>query len=190
MADNKTLYEILFVSAIVVPSKMGEVANIASRLAAFKAVYQMVEKSAVIPWWVIGIIHALEASQNFKTHLHNGDELKTRTIHAPAGRPLALPKNGHSYEWVESATDALMGRWTPLDWNLPSTLEFLERYNGLGYRIMQVNSPYLWSFTQHYTRGKFGSDGRYDPMLKSNQTGAVPILKALETQGKIPAFVT
>jgi len=186
---EKSSYEVLYSSAIVIPSKVGEVANIASRLTAFKAIYQMVEKSAAIPWWVIGILHSLEASQNFKTHLHNGDDLKSRTIHAPSGRPKAPPKNGHAYEWVESAIDAVSKRQTPLEWTLSKALEFLERYNGLGYRFAGINTPYLWSYTQHYTRGKYGSDGIFDPMLKSNQTGAAAILKALEAQGKIPAFV-
>ena len=46
------------------------------------------------------------------------------------------------------------------------TLYELERYNGFGYRDRrpQVLSPYLWSFSNHYSRGKYVADGRFsDP---------------------------
>ena len=37
----------------------------------------------------------------------------------------------------------------------------LEAYNGSGYRDKHpdVKTPYLWSFSNHYTRGKYVADG-------------------------------
>jgi hypothetical protein len=66
-------------------------------------------------------------------------------------------------------------------WNLPVILFKLEGFNGFGYRTKHpdVLTPYLWSFTNHYTKGKFTSDGKFDPNAVSKQCGAAAILKAL-----------
>lgn len=51
--------------------------------------YDRVALDTGVPWFVIGIIHGLEASFNFLAHLHNGDHpLTGRTRKVPAGRPL------------------------------------------------------------------------------------------------------
>jgi hypothetical protein len=49
-----------------------------------------------------------------------------------------------------------------------------EGYNGFGYRRAGVNmaSPYLWSFSKHYSRGKFVSDGKFSFTAVSKQCGA------------------
>jgi len=65
-------------------------------------------------------------------------------------------------------------------------LDFLEHYNGLGYRngagrdtTPPSTSPYLWSMTDQYTRGKYVRDGVFDPEAVSQQVGAVPLLMLL-----------
>jgi len=107
----------------------------------------------------------------------------------PVGKPLASPAagEGHSYTWEESALDAL-ARWRGMtDWSLSSTLWELERYNGLGYRQHhpEVLTPYLWSFTNHYTRGKVTSGGGFDPNLVSAQAGAAALLRRMVDRGII-----
>ena len=96
------------------------------------------------PWYVVGVIHALESSLNFGRHLHNGDPLTARTVQVPAGRP----KTGQPpFTWEASASDALryqgFDKWK--DWSIPGTLFKLEGYNGFGYRDhhADVPSPYL-----------------------------------------------
>jgi hypothetical protein len=59
-------------------------------------------------------------------------------------------------------------------------LSFLEAYNGWGYVKKGINSPYLWSGTNHYTSGKYVRDGVFDPRAVSKQLGAVCMLKELE----------
>ena len=68
-------------------------------------------------------------------------------------------------------------------WTLAATLFKLEGFNGLGYRTRhpEVLSPYLWSFSNHYTKGKFVADGKFDPSAASKQCGAAVILKSLST---------
>jgi lysozyme family protein len=138
-----------------------------------------------VPWHFIGVIHGLEASFNFRAHLHNGDfPLSRRTRQVPSGRPRVwLPPD----DWASSAKDALalLGFTGQTDWSLSRTLYRLEAYNGLGYRSYGVPSPYLWSFSNHYARGKFVSDGKWNANARSQQCGAAVMLKLLHDAGEI-----
>ena len=66
--------------------------------------YQAVSALSGAPWYVIAVIHLLEASLNFNSHLHNGDPLTARTVQVPAGHP---KKGNPPFTWEESALDAL-----------------------------------------------------------------------------------
>jgi lysozyme family protein len=137
-----------------------------------------------IPWYFVGVCHAMECGFNFRTHLHNGDPLSARTVQVPANRPAAwLPPN----DWESSASDAMV--YDKLnnqqDWSLERTLYRWEQYNGWGYRG-RINSPYLWSFSNQYSRGKFVRDGQWDANAVSQQCGAVPMLVGLIQAGDVP----
>jgi lysozyme family protein len=171
-------YEKLWATCTVLPSRKSAADLSASRIIANKARYVTVEQATTVPWIVVGLIHATEGGLNFGTHLHNGDSLQRRTVHVPKGRP----KQGNPpFTWEESAIDALtmdgldkVGVWSP------ERLCFeLERYNGTGYLKYHpnVNTPYLWSGTNNYTRGKYVADGQWDPNAVSGQSGAIAILK-------------
>jgi hypothetical protein len=117
--------------------------------------------------------------------------LRTRTVQVPPGRPL----NGNPpFSWEESAIDALEydGLTTWNEWSIEGICYRLEMYNGLGYRIYhpEIKSPYLWSFSNQYTKGKYKADGRFDPDLVSQQCGAMGILKRMEERGIIPNLST
>jgi hypothetical protein len=65
------------------------------------------------------------------------------------------------------------------DW-CPAQVAFAnEKYNGMGSRMRGVPTAYLWSGTNHYTRGKYVSDGVWSPTAVSGQAGAMPILKSI-----------
>ncbi len=149
--------------------------------------YEAVGKRLGIPWHFIAAIHGLEASFNFRAHLHNGDfPLAARTRQVPAGRPRVwLPPS----DWESSAADALrlMGFTGEADWSLPRTLYRLEAFNGFGYRRMGRATPYLWSFSTLYERGKYVADGRFDPNARSHQCGAAVMLKVLADAGELSA---
>ena len=55
----------------------------------------------------------------------------------------------------------------------------MEQFNGFGYRVKGINSPYLWSFSNHYTKGKFTRDGFFDPNAVSKQIGAAVLLRRM-----------
>lgn len=147
-----------------------------------------VAQEVCCPWYFVAIIHAMEASFNFRSHLHNGDTLKNKTTHVPRGRPKQWnPPN----DWEISATDALQfdGFQDVSDWSLERTLYRWEAYNGWRSRRNGINTPYLWSFSNHYAKGKFVADNVWDPNAVSKQCGAAVMLKLLveHKQVSIPA---
>ena len=187
MALTKTVadeYERLWRSCAIRPQRTAAVDAIVDRLRKNKARYEAAGKPAGVPWYVVGIIHNLESSGNFATHLHNGDPLAARTVRVPAGRPA---KGNPPFTWEESAADALalqkLNEWR--DWSVPGMLYVFERYNGLGYRNRGVPSPYLWSFSSHYVKGKYVADGSYSPTAVSEQCGAAVVLRRLVERGLV-----
>lgn len=187
--DYKKLYD----STIVKPEKKAELDSVVKRLKIGQSRYEAVSAKLGngIPWWFIGITHFMEAgamTNPFLYHLHCGDPLTGRTVHVPKGRPVANPHNGsegpsktNPYIWEESALDALiyMGYDKQKTWDINSSLFLFEKYNGMGYNKRGLLSPYLFSYTQHYIKGKYASDGKYDPELVSKQAGVVAIMKSL-----------
>jgi lysozyme family protein len=174
----KKEYSALYQSCAIRPEHKGEVAWYVKKLNDYRTRYEKVGGELGIPWWFVGITHALEGSFNFKGHLHNGDPLSARTVQVPKGRPKKWnPPN----DWESSAVDALTmkGFATQTDWSIECALYRFEAYNGWGYRGRGVNTPYLWSYSKHYTKGKFVKDRKYDSSAVSKQCGAAVMLKAL-----------
>ncbi|MCX2431902.1 hypothetical protein [Pedobacter sp. GR22-10] len=142
--------------------------------------------SSKIPWYFIACTHYLECSFDFKKHLHNGDPLTGYTKRVPANRP----KVGHGppFTFEESAVDALkFKKFNEItNWSLPTVLRQLEAYNGFGYfKYHSINSPYLWSYSNQYQKGKYVSDGKFDAEAVSKQMGAAVILKRMEQRALI-----
>jgi lysozyme family protein len=136
----------------------------------------------VCPWELVAVIHWMESTGDFTTHLHNGDPLyqdgrPVATVNVPRGR-------GPFPSWEDSAVDALTMKLkgNVLDLSkmrVEEWLFFLEAYNGFGYRSKGINSPYLWSGTRHYIKGKYTADGKYDANTISYQVGAAVLLSRL-----------
>ncbi len=184
-------YERLFRSAEVRPNWRSSVAWYTSRLKdpENQARYKKVAEATCVPWFAIGIIHGMEASFNFRKHLHNGDSLTGRTTRYPPNLPKVWnPPN----DWETSAIDAL--RFDKFenqeDWSLARTLYRWEAYNGFRSRVLQnINTPYLWSFSNHYSKGKYVADGVWDGNAVSKQCGAAVMLRELVREGivKVPS---
>lgn len=181
-AQLRAEYADLWRTMSVHASRKGIVDRIVDKSLANKGKYATVSQRTGVPWEFIAAAHSLESSQNFTRHLHNGDPLSARTELVPAGRP----KSGRPpFTWEESAMDALTMPAHSLhlvkDWPIERVLYELERYNGWGYRTFHPNtlSPYLWSFTNHYSQGKYVADGRWSSQAVSTQCGAACILKGI-----------
>jgi lysozyme family protein len=178
-------YASLFASAKARPEHAETLAWHFEAIKKFRLRYEALGKETGVPWYFIGAIHGLESSFNFRAHFHNGDfPLRSRTRQVPAGRPRVWAPPS---DWESSAKDALklLGFTGQSDWSLERTLYRLEAYDGFGYRKRGVATPYLWSFSSHYERGKFVSDGHWNADARSQQCGAATVIKALTDAGVV-----
>lgn len=154
-----------------------------------KPTYVAIEKMRTggVPSAVVFVLHGRESTWSFKKHLHEGSPLTTRTRWVPVGRPKAPPANGMSYTFLESAEDALykLKDLESIDWTMCNdALYNIEKYNGLGYlKYRPIHSPYMWSGTNHYTKGKYVADGKYSSTAIDKQLGTCAILKRMVDRG-------
>jgi lysozyme family protein len=76
-----------------------------------------------------------------------------------------------------------------LDWRLEKILFYSEALNGAGYSNRGVPSPYIWSFTNQYVRGKYDYDGHYNSGLVDPQPGCAAMLATIAKLDKTITFV-
>ena len=148
----------------------------ATRITANRSRYEKVSKLTGVPWWFIGVTHYRESNLDFNTYLGNGQVLNKKTTIVPKGR-------GPFASWEDGAVDALVN-CAPYaarnkDWSVGGSLAMLEQYNGLGYAGKGLPSPYIWSGTNQYTKGKYVSDGVFSATAVDKQLGCAGILKFL-----------
>jgi len=181
-SDHACRLEELYYASSIRPEKMSTINWYVGRINQGRGEYDHVSRMTGVPWWVVAIIHGLESGFSWEKHLHNGDSLNARTKRVPKGRPVT---GQPPFSWIDSAIDAMI--YDKLnerkDWSLGSTLDLLEKFNGIGYRVRGINSPYLWSFTTAYgdgmNVGKYVSDGKFVAGALSNQAGAAAMMMGL-----------
>jgi lysozyme family protein len=175
----------LWQGAKLLDDKVEQIKATVDRMIANKARYEAVVQQTTIPWFMVSILHEFEAAGNFTVHLHNGDPLTERTVRVPAGRPAA---GKPPFTWEDSARDAIeLYKMKAVDFSdLAKTLDFFERYNGLGYRRRGMPSPFLWACTDRYKSGKFIADGTFSPDVVSQQCGTAAYLLYMKNTGAIP----
>jgi len=177
-------YSDLFNRCKIAADKMAEVEEVVQRILQYQNRYASIAAQSTVPWYVIAVIHNMECGLDFTKHLHNGDSLKRRTVNVPAGRP----KTGQPpFTFEVSALDALeydkLTEWN--DWSIGGICYKLEGFNGWGYRARKINSPYLWSYSNLYTSGKYVADNKWSSTAVSGQCGAAVILRRMSDQGAI-----
>ena len=177
--DTLEIRNIIANKGIVVVADVNKSADqIVGRILVNKARYESIAHKFPNPglkWWLIAVIHYMECNLNFNCYLGNGQPFNKRTTIVPKGR-------GAFKSFEEGAIDAikLQGLDKVGDWSIGNVLYILEGYNGYGYSLYRgINSPYLWSGTNHYTSGKYIFDGTYKADAVSNQIGAAILLKKL-----------
>lgn len=144
-----------------------------------KGTYQKIQKMRKngVPKQIVFGFHLRESTCDFDAHLHNGDPLRFRTRNVPAGR-LPLPAEP-PFEFLQSAEDALYTYegLEKLNWSgVQNVLRNSESMNGFGYYKKGLPSPYLWSGTTVYEKGKYTSDGNYSPIAIDKQIGLAALL--------------
>lgn len=169
-------------------TRASEFDPVAKRLAApgAKVRYQEISSATNVPWFVIAVIHEREASQCWDRQLAQGDPLGHVSTHVPKGRG---PFFNHDDDpplqdaFYRGALDALIdcapyaAKWT--DWSVGGTMTLLEQYNGLGYANRGLPSPYVWSGTNQYSKGKYVADGVFDPNAVDKQLGCAGLIMAM-----------
>jgi lysozyme family protein len=165
--------------------------NQASDLRAFldhynrnKARYQAVADAVHLPPELIAALHWRESTGDFGTYMHQGDPLGRRPRHHPTNIPTF-------YKWEDSAIHAFGHkawlrddlRLTENSTDLATLATYAEYYNGLGYYQRRIPSPYVFSGTDQYNRGKYVSDGKYSRRTRDGQLGVVTMIQAIRDSG-------
>jgi lysozyme family protein len=161
--------------------RLSKIDKVADRLIApdRKARYQGITAKTNVPWFVIAVIHEREAGEdrNFLANIAQGNPWNKVSVDVPKGR-------GPFASFEDAAFDALMncaphaGRWG--DWTSGGALTLLEQYNGLGYALRGLPSPYIWASSDQYIKGKFTSDHHFDPEHVDDQLGCAPLLRRMQ----------
>jgi lysozyme family protein len=170
----KDEYATLWRSMIVKPDKRPALDRVARRLIAGKPRYQAVAARTGVPWAAIALIHQMECGGDWSLNIAQGDPWNKRSVHVPKGR-------GPFSSWEEATVDSLAidGTDRVTAWGIERLCYELEKYNGFGSRQKGIHSPYLWSTSNHYTRGKYVADHVWDASAVSAQAGAMPLLSRM-----------
>lgn len=157
-------------------TRKDEALKVAGRLLQNKVIYQEIEASTKIPWYLIASIHSKECSARMDRYLGNGQRLDQVTTIVPKGR-------GPFKSFAEGAIDALrtqehLVRSIDISdgWSMAECLWFAMRYNGTGYNARGMNSPYVFCGTSAYTRGGYPRDGHFDPNHVVKNIGVYPLM--------------
>jgi len=142
-----------------------------------------------IAWVFVAVSHYRESSQDFTKNLGQGDPLDKVTTHVPKGRgPFFGPT-----AFEDAAVDALKNcspyAARETDWSIGGMLTTLERYNGIGYAAKGLPSPYIWSGTDQYVRGKYVADGVFDPSVVDKQLGCAGLIMRIAQIDPTTTFV-
>lgn len=180
------------IDAMVVTKWQDRLDASVEKIARNKARYVDVERMTGVPRAIVAVIHSKEASLAFDRNLLNGEPYNKITQLHPAGK-------GPWPTWEAAAAEGvneLVARNLIRDVSRPTVAQvacLLELYNGAGYQKKKLHTPYLWSGTNHYQKGKFRErrlffffgpyTSVYDKNLVSDQLGAMPIYMQLISNG-------
>lgn len=131
-----------------------------------------------VPWVLIAALHRRESNCDFDTYLGNGQSLHKKTTLVPKGR-------GPWPTFEAGAIDALNvdGLSSVIDWRLEKLLYFAELFNGAGYDMRGLPSPYIWGGTNNQVDGKFrevkNAQGKWVSVFRSKERDTQPGVAAL-----------
>jgi lysozyme family protein len=163
-----------------------DLAKFQQNYADHQAQYQSVADQTGIPPELVAALHYRESSSNFNTYLAQGDPLGAPPVHVPNDGP-TFQKG----EWDKAAANILNSKGKKACQNAlgitkdtkdrAALAAYAEGYNGTGYTDYHpnVNTPYVYSGTDQYSTGKYGSDGHFDANLTDQQLGTLPLVDSI-----------
>ena len=141
-------------------------------------IYNKISEETGVPPELIAAFHYRESGCNFNTYLHNGQELGTPTT--------IVPKDRIFNDFAMAAVDALENKQKSsginltLDSNIITMMTFAEIYNGTGYTdYRDMASPYVYSGTNVYEKGKYTSDKKFNAEVKDKQPGVYMLVMSI-----------
>lgn len=172
---------------VINPSRVSEFTTEASFAIAHKVTYALLEQKTGVPWAMIACLHRRESDADFNTYLGNGQSLSHVTTLVPRGRG---PFTGSS-AFVDGGVDAIkIEGWGAIeDWRLEKQLYYMMLFNGAGYEMHGIPSPYIWGATNIQRPGKYVRDGVFDPHVMDPQPGCAPLLKRISELDPSVTFV-
>ena len=117
-----------------------------------------------------------ESSSDYSRSPAQGDRWDRVSVHVPKGL-------GPYADWGDSCVAAYcidkLNEVGASNWTWTRACYEGELYNGFGPRAHGRHTGYLWSWTNIYTSGKYVADGKWDPDVRDQQCGMVPMMAAL-----------
>ncbi len=149
--------------------------------------YEEVARKVGLPPALIAALHWRESTGDFGTYMHQGDPLGRPARNHPRNIPLF-------HRWEPSAVHAFKRQaWvgkglhlTKDTTDLAALATYAEYYNGLGYWYRRVSSPYVFSGTNQYSRGKYVADGRYSRAARDRQLGVALMIRTISDRERKP----
>ncbi len=166
------------------PSREVELREVAAVLVHWKNRFTVVEtllqkQGYYVPWWFIAIVGYREAGpppRLFQGQLGQGDPLGEVSRHVPAGRGPFFGVDAWERSCLDALIDCAPHSAKNDDWSPGGTAVAFIKYNGLGYDEHGLVSPYAWSGSTAYVKGKYVRDGVLDRDVVDAQMGCMPIL--------------
>lgn len=173
-------------------SRRTEAARAAQYAVEHKDIYKQIEHETGVSWPMVAVNHRRESDAQdqfgnplFTSYLGNGQPLWIKTTIVPKNRGPFIRKGDATNDlqklieaFVEGAKDAYhIDKLDQVkDWRLEKILYYSELFNGPGYDMRGLPSPYLWGGTNIQKKGKFVRDGKFVPNTLDKQLGCASIL--------------
>lgn len=170
-------------------SRHSEVQRAAQYAVEHKDIYYQIETATGVPWPMVAVTHRRESDAQdkfghpeFKSYLGNGQPLWIKTTIVPKNRGPFCGKGAPYFEmvmaFIEGGKDAYhIDKLDQVkDWRLEKILYYCELFNGVGYDVRGLPSPYLWGGTNIQRKGKFVADHKFNAKVLDKQLGCAPIL--------------
>jgi lysozyme family protein len=162
------------------PGQQADAARFRQHFTQNRARYDDVSRRTNMPPELIAALHWRESNGNFNTYMHQGDPLGRPAVNVPRNIPVF-------HRWEDSAVHALGMKQnhqqalglTRDNRDMASWASYSEIYNGLGYHNRGMPSPYVYSGTNRYDRGKYVRDGVFDPNTRDRQNGVMALVAGL-----------
>lgn len=147
-----------------------------------KARYQAVANRANVPPALVAAIHWRESTGDFGTYLHQGDPLGKKAVNEPNDIPVMDNWEDAAVHALSMKDKAATGSAFGLDattTDAATLAAYAEMYNGTGYHDRGIASPYVYSGTDEYQKGKYVSDGKFSKNAKDQQLGVMVMLDSI-----------